>query len=217
MMRKVFSVALLATLACVFGLSANAGTTIDVVWADGPGDLTILPGDTAGGGSRTMNVILNTTDPLTYYSISVAYDSLNGLAVTSAAQSPFRFFPPATVCTPLGPLADNPGLRVSSFSCAVGVPNAPPSIPVGTYNIGTIVWDTSATTPGSTAISAFVAIGADSTTAVIPPASGNIVDVTFTQVLGPGVNLNIVPEPGTASLLGLGLVGLILAGRRSRA
>jgi hypothetical protein len=28
--------------------------------------------------------------------------------------------------------------------------------------------------------------------------------------------LNIIPEPGTASLMGLGLVGLILAGRRSR-
>jgi hypothetical protein len=50
----------------------------------------------------------------------------------------------------------------------------------------------------------------------------------FDQIYGPGgvlpeselvfgtATLNLVPEPGTVSLLGLGLVGLILAGRRSR-
>jgi hypothetical protein len=32
-----------------------------------------------------------------------------------------------------------------------------------------------------------------------------------------GFTINIVPEPGTASLLGLGLIGLVVAGRRSRA
>jgi hypothetical protein len=33
---------------------------------------------------------------------------------------------------------------------------------------------------------------------------------------GATVNGGAIPEPGTASLLGLGLVGLVLAGRRAR-
>ena len=51
MMRKMFSVALLATLACVFGLSANAGVTIDVHFQDAsiPSGITIQPGDLGPG------------------------------------------------------------------------------------------------------------------------------------------------------------------------
>jgi threonine dehydrogenase-like Zn-dependent dehydrogenase len=47
------------------------------------------------------------------------------------------------------------------------------------------------------------------------PAYGNIIDVSSTVVQGSAV-LNIIPEPGTAALLGLGFVGLVLAARRRR-
>ena len=43
-------------------------------------------------------------------------------------------------------------------------------------------------------------------------------DVLFTEgILFGTATLNMIPEPGTVSLLGLGLVGLVLARRRSRA
>jgi PEP-CTERM motif len=42
-------------------------------------------------------------------------------------------------------------------------------------------------------------------------------DVLFTEPLVVGTaTLNVIPEPGTVSLLGLGLVGLVLTGRRPR-
>jgi hypothetical protein len=42
--------------------------------------------------------------------------------------------------------------------------------------------------------------------------------ITFTEapLFGPGVSRHLVPEPGTAALLGLGLVALATAGRRLR-
>ena len=89
-MRKVFSVALIATLACVFGLSANAGVTVDVHFADqtSPTGLTILPGDTAAPGctftgyyhrtvatGRCMDVILKSTEDIIILQARVGYDS----------------------------------------------------------------------------------------------------------------------------------------------
>jgi hypothetical protein len=232
-MRREFSVALMATLACAFGLAqnANAGVTIDVVFRDAtvPSGITIAPGDMGPGCTfsgfygtvitegRCMDVILRTTDPLIAASVSVTYDSDNGLALGAAYEwrgvgvSFNKLGTAQAFCTPPTGLADNGGV-LNSFDCIVAPPNNPPTLAAGTYNIGTIVWDTSgATTPGVEAISAFIEAGLDGVGAVI---NGGIVDVTSSVVLGSHL-LTIVPEPGTMSLLGLGLVGLILAGRRN--
>ena len=223
MMRKVFSVALLA---CVFGLaqSAMAGVTIDLQFQDVgvPSSLTILPGDTAapgcsfggyGGGSiatgRCMDVLVKSTWGLIAINTDVTYDSDNGLGVLLAAEpAQTATTSKASKCVPFDGVSDM-GTAVGHFDCQVPPPNGPPSVAPGTYKIGTIVWDTSGTTSGiETLTLTRIIVGA--------VVNGNIVDVSHLVVAGSHI-INIIPEPGTASLLGLGLVGLILAGRRSRA
>jgi hypothetical protein len=230
-MRKVFSVALLA---CVFGLaqSAQAGVTIDVHFWDSsiPSGLTIdtrVAGDQVGPGctftgfygatvptGRCMSVLMKTTDPLIGGSARVGYDSDNGLAVMQFNEwkgvgvSFSKLGVTLKSCLPFDGVTDD-GSEVGKFDCGIAPPNAPPSMAPGTYNIGTIVWDTSATTVGTEGINVLI-------TGVGAVINGNIIDVTGIVVPGAHI-LNIIPEPGTASLLGLGLVGLIIAGRRSRA
>jgi hypothetical protein len=161
-----------------------------------------------------MDVIMTTTLPLIGGSVRVGYDSDNGLAVASFNEwkgvgvAFDKLGMPIKNCSPFDGVTDD-GSEVGKFDCGIAPPNAPPSMAPGTYRMGTIVWDTSGTTPGTEGINALI-------TGVGAIINGNIID--YTGMVIPGVHvLNIIPEPGTASLLGLGLVGLILAGRRSRA
>ena len=82
------------------------------------------------------------------------------------------------------------------------------------YVVGTIVWQVnSPTTDGDDIFVGAFNSGVDGTfNSDIPGVNlNNSIDFQ-----GASVNVNVIPEPGTASLLGLGLVGLILAGRRGR-
>ena len=235
-MRKVFSVALMATLACAFGLAlnANAGVTIDVVFQDGtlPTGITVDPGDPLAPGcefggyasgsvatGRCMDVILYSTDDIISMGATVAYSSSNGLALGSAYEwigvvtARNLMGVPIAFCSPMGGVADT-GSQLNSFDCSTPLPPvAGQQLAPGTYKIGTIVWDTSGVTPGTETIAAYINTLFDGVIALI---NGNIVNTTPSVVVRSHI-MTIVPEPGTVSLLGLGLVGLILAGRRSRA
>ena len=233
-MRKVFSVALMASLVCAFGLvqNANAGVTIDVQFRDAtvPSGITISPGDAGtgcafggyGGGSvatgQCMDVVLRSTFDMIVIATSLTYDSDNGLAVGTlyawkgpiVAWATSRSGPIPTACATVA-LSDMTN-SIESFGCNVNPPNNPPVVAAGTYRIGTIVWDATGTVAGSETIAAYFRTG---------EAVGVIINGTPTSLIGSVVMgthiLTIIPEPGTASLLGLGLIGLILAGRRSRA
>ena len=233
MMRKPFSVALMATLACAFGLarSANAGVTFDVVFQDAtvPTGITLSPGDPGFGCAFTgyyqrsvttghcMDVILKSTVDIIGMGTSVTYDTDNGLVLTSMYEwrgVGVSFNKSGTLqaaCTPPGGLTDYGGV-IQSFDCIVALPNAPPQMAAGTYRIGTLIWDTSGYTGGLSVIAAYINSPIDGVAAVI---NGNIVDISSQVVVGSHL-LGIIPEPGTASLLGLGLVALVLVGRRSR-
>jgi hypothetical protein len=232
MMRKVFSVALMATLACALGLAQNAraGVTFDVIFQDAtvvsPG---VLPGDVGPGcafggyyaGSvttgRCMDLILTTNETLIGLGASVTYDDSNGLALAALYEwkgvgvvFDTKTGDPTKNCAPPGGVVDKGGI-IQSFDCIVPPPNLTTTMVPGTYRIGTIIWDTSAVTATSN-VAAYIDTLFDGAIAII---DGNVVDISASIVVT-GQNLTIIPEPGTASLLGLGLVGLLLAGRRSR-
>jgi hypothetical protein len=158
-----------------------------------------------------MDVLLKTTYPVMALGAYVTYDSDNGLAVqqfnewvgVGVSFSPKGFL--LKSCIPFDGVSDD-GSEIGNFGCIIPPPNGPPSMAPGTYRIGTIVWDTSGFTGGTETLSfSKVVVGA-----VI---NGIITDISAQVVKG---THKIIPEPGTAVLLGLGFVGMTLAARRRR-
>lgn len=232
-MRRAYSTVLLAGLACllVFASAARAGVTIDVVFRDAttPSGIAIQPGDPGPGctfsgyyGSSVstgycMDAMLYTTDPLIAVSFSVEYDTDNGLAVSSLREWTGTYTGEKTlipVCIPMDGIADNGGL-LQHFDCLVEPPNDPPVLEPGTYRLGTIIWDTSGTHTGADNLELISVVFAAGDGVSIP-LNGNISIPPQPPVLKQHT-LTIIPEPGTAGLLGLGFASLVLAARRRRA
>jgi hypothetical protein len=115
----------------------------------------------------------------------------------------------------------NPSVGINNISGTAGlftgaVNQVPPGdgvtgLPAGTYLVGTIVFDTSNVDTRINPLAGIIQAGLDG---FVDLNNQTITDVAFGD--GLLVATYIVPEPGTASLLGLGLLGLIVAGRRNR-
>ena len=234
-MRRPHPIPLLAGLACllVFANGARAGVTIDVVFHDaysfgdpGPGCVfTGYHGNSVSAG-YCMDVIMRSTSELVGFSVSVQYDSDYGLVLASMYEwkgvgvSFNKAGSVAKSCLPTSGLADY-GESIRSFDCIVEAPFNPPTLGAGTYRIGTLIWDTSAMTPGPMWIAAYIDDLVDGFMAVI---NGNVVDVSSEVVLNPASFPDPDPTPvpsisvGGYAVLFSGVmgIGLVLAARRRR-
>jgi len=107
---------------------------------------------------------------------------------------------PAPFNTPLGSLTIPAGGTgtVSAWGAVSGGVNGPG----GTFTVGTI----EITVAAGNTVTPFIRNGID-----------GIFTATTTVAPDSITGLTIIPEPSTAALLGLGIVGLIVSGRRSRA
>jgi hypothetical protein len=223
----------MAAMVCLVGMAKDASATVtfNLVWTSTSGTGLGVGTDTIFadvGDVLQLEIRMTTDQTLAGHGISLNFDTdlqnelnlfaptvggrewagttFGATAMTAGSYNPLTpgVGPPLPVESGLG----TPG-RISTFESAK--PTAGQYLPVGTYTIGTARFVVAGTgVDGPDIFSGLFNLTIDdvinNTPGVIPPSG---------LVFGTAT-VNVVPEPGTAALLGLGLVGLVLAGRRSR-
>lgn len=225
-MRKLFVFAMVAGLVGLGGFvrEARAGVTIDLLFVGRDGGaitptntVTLNPGETP---NLTMAVLMRNDETVAVMVYSMNYDLNLGNELDIVSQFQWEgvalnkqstdFFAPIAGFSP------TTATFVGSFQGATSNIAPPPIRPLspsagafaGGYQMGTVTWHVvGASNDGVDIISGLLNFGIDGA------AGGALQDLTNVIQFN-GATVNVIPEPGTASLLGLGLVGILLMGRR---
>jgi hypothetical protein len=200
-----FTVGLVSGLAALVGFagSANASATIDLVWAStGTNTASFL----SSGATDTVSIIL-TAGPNDSIGAGVTIDySALGALFTVTAFSSTAFTMPLPFN--LGSTVDT-GTMITNINAAGGLGPGQTLLSGASFTLGTITFQRTAVVgTGSFALSTILT-GSDH----VLDGTGTIIDGTTT--FNGGFAVAPVPEPGTLSLLGMGLGGLYVVGRRS--